>query len=73
MNTKDAQSAPARRVLSVDFVLFVVRITPFTKPGASLQSPAPERAARQARDIPVFRRTGNFNSLFGEKIPCSAA
>jgi hypothetical protein len=26
-----------------------------------------EQAARQARDIPVFGRAGNFNSLFGEK------
>jgi hypothetical protein len=27
----------------------------------------------QARDIPVFGRAGNFNSLFVRKSPCSAA
>jgi len=32
-----------------------------------------EQAARQARDILVFSGTGNFNSLFGQKIPCSLA
>ena len=31
-----------------------------------------EQAARQARDIPVLGQTGNFNSLFGEKVPVRA-
>jgi hydroxypyruvate isomerase len=40
------------------------------------QAPEPEwrrQSAREERDIPVLRRSGNLSSLLGRKIPCSSA
>jgi hypothetical protein len=44
------------------------RHTPIFSAGRALRTASVEQAARQARDVPVFGRTGNFNSLFGQKI-----
>jgi hypothetical protein len=55
-----------RRLFPIGF-LFGLGFGAATEAAPSGSTKSVEQAARQARDIPVFDRTGNFNSLFGRK------